>query len=167
MDQFKCLFCDTKVSNLLDIANHVVYQHPKNSLKYFEKRFCHSTGKETYTPVQYGLTCDYIKQKVKDGYTLKVTKNGKLFFQSAVEESHYDISCDEFVNKINGYLKNMFMVLRDRGRVEDFISVMQSLSNGALPPSNISLNLLLDVGRFLGQETVNSMRYTEGNVLTL
>ena len=77
------------------------------------------------------------------------------------------ISCDEFVSKINGYLKNIFMVLRDRGRVEDFISVMQSLSNGALPPSNVSLYLLLDVGRFLCQETVNSMRYTEGNVLTL
>ena len=99
-DQFKFLFCDTKVANLLDIANHVVYQHPKNSLKYFEKRFCHSTGKETYTlgymfhwAVQYGLTCDYIKQKVKDGYTFKVTKNGKLFFQSAVEESHDGISC--------------------------------------------------------------------------
>ena len=54
-DQFKFLFCDTKVANLLDIANHVVNQHPKNSMKYFEQRFCHSTGKQTYTPVQFNL----------------------------------------------------------------------------------------------------------------
>ena len=55
-DQFKFLFCDTKVANLLDIANHVVNQHPKNSMKYFEQKFCHSTGKQTYTPVKLGRT---------------------------------------------------------------------------------------------------------------
>ena len=163
---FKCLTCDESFDKLLVTVEHVVQNHPNGSLGYFEKRFCQSTGKAIYTPVKFGLTCEFVLNKIYEGFTLKVSKTGKFFFESKPierDDGSHGISCEYFVRKINGYLHNIFAVLKERGRLDDFLSVMESLSNGVLPPSNLSLNLLLDVGRFLCQETVHSMRYNRSD----
>ena len=94
---------------------------------------------------------------------MNVSKSGKLFFESKPKKPDDGMSFECFNKKLNGFLHNVFTALKKRARLDDFLSVMESLSNGVLPASNLALNLLLDVGRFLGQETVHTMRYNQGD----
>jgi hypothetical protein len=51
--------------------------------------------------------------------------------------------------------------LQSVGRCDDFISVLQSISNGKLDIRNLALRLLLDVGKFLN---CNQMRYSQTSI---
>jgi hypothetical protein len=44
-------------------------------------------------------------------------------------------------------------------RHHDFISVLKSLVEGTLDVKNVALHLLLDIGKFLRQNTLTNMRY--------
>jgi hypothetical protein len=51
-------------------------------------------------------------------------------------------------------------VIKQSGRDQDFLTVLESLASGALDPQNIALQLFLDIGAFLTVETVNQVRYS-------
>ena len=57
-------------------------------------------------------------------------------------------------------IPRVISVLKEMQRSEDFISVLESIAPKKLQ-GNIALHLLLDVGQFLRQDTVHSMRYSE------
>ena len=56
--------------------------------------------------------------------------------------------------------KSAYEVLKTIGREEDFMSVLSSLSNGTLHPSNIALHLMFDIGN-LSQVSFRQVRYNK------
>ena len=49
------------------------------------------------------------------------------------------------------------------GRLEDFVSLLNCISNNTIT-ENIALNLILDVGQFYRQSTISNMRYREESI---
>ena len=51
-------------------------------------------------------------------------------------------------------------VIKESGRDQDFLAVLEGQASGALSPHNIALQLFLDIGIFLSAQTVHKVRYS-------
>ena len=65
----------------------------------------------------------------------------------------------EITSDMADIFADVIRVMKEIGRTEDFIGALTNIANGKLR-GNIALHLLLDVGQFLRQETLHSMRYS-------
>merc|ERR1712082_576993 len=57
-------------------------------------------------------------------------------------------------------LPKVITALKEIDREKDFICILNNIANGQIT-GHIALHLLLDVGQFLRQQTVHSMRYSD------
>ena len=55
--------------------------------------------------------------------------------------------------------KKTLEVIKESGRGDDFISVLDGIISGTLDPKNIAFHLMLDIGNFLSSETIKNVRY--------
>ena len=62
---------------------------------------------------------------------------------------------------IKSVLTEVIKVMEEAGRKEDFFSVLQKVADGKLHPSNLSLQLMLDMGKFLSVNDAHSVRYNQ------
>ena len=61
--------------------------------------------------------------------------------------------------KLRMLLPEVLDILKQIGRCDDFISVLESIVSGKLDVKNMALHLLLDVGQFLNANAPSGMRY--------
>ena len=73
-----------------------------------------------------------------------------------------DISCEEDGErkKNEEIFHAAINVVKESGRDQDFLAVLEGLASGALNPHNIAVQLFLEIGAFLSAETVNNVRYS-------
>ena len=57
-------------------------------------------------------------------------------------------------------LPRVLMVLKETNRENDFVSVIKCLASGKLSMNNIALNILLDLGQYLNQQSSTQMHYS-------
>ena len=86
-------------------------------------------------------------------------------------ETMDDNSCDTGLDALDNVEKRLHELipdvvkaLKDTNRCEDVVSVLQSIASGKLGVTNISLNLLLDLGQYLNQSSSTQMRYSKATL---
>ena len=78
--------------------------------------------------------------------------------QASSDSTSPDIK--EIINVIPSVIEILNTIEPKMERAKDFVSLLKNIQNGKLV-DNIALHLLLDVGQFLRNETVNSIRYSQ------
>ena len=64
-------------------------------------------------------------------------------------------------NYLRFFIPDVIVKLKEVGRCEDFISILQGINGDQLSVNNIALNLLLDIGMYLRADSPNAVRYSE------
>ena len=128
-------------------------------------------GQIVYRSHKFDLSCDYLARQIEEGKTLTIDfssleikyrkrANQTISEPSSSSQEHGETNDDHDTtyDTIISLIPSVVEVLRNMDRADDFISVLDSLSKGVIE-HNIALHLLLDVGKFLRQNTVTTMRY--------
>ena len=95
-----------------------------------------------------------------DSATVRIKRTAEAGIENVETENEEEcaqtseIQCDDTLHQVNTFLEK----LGQRG--QDFLSLINAVSDGRLPVDNIALHLLLDIGQFFRQKTVHSMRYS-------
>ena len=138
--------------------------------------------------IHFGRTPATVQNKLEQGYKCifdtdaqkirfkrpmenKETADEEVAEQNVAEEkevdekkvlSGKDISCEEDGErkKNEEIFHAAINVVKESGRDQDFLAVLEGLASGALNPHNIAVQLFLDIGAFLSAETVNNVRYS-------
>lgn len=100
------------------------------------------------------IDIDNLKIRFKRERGEDTEKDVKLYEQDDQSQEHSiltDKERDVFIHALHA--------IKDSGRGDDFISVLDAIANGTIPPHHISLHLLLDIGNFLSANYINKVRY--------
>ena len=155
MSTYKCIYCIIEYKNLLNLVNHTVHDHPKKELKHLEKDI---NGK--YVCANFGITCQEVLERLEQGQTLALDSLGRLVFKKSQQASPPTKDFTHFKAESDKFMAGVFRHLQEYDRAYDFLSILRHISDGSLPCSNLSLHLLLDIGKFLSNACIKNMRYS-------
>ena len=150
-----------------------------------KKVYDETIGLVSYKSKHFNVKCDYLSEKRRRGCKINIDYNNVTFrikrppASKAMEDedSEYVNSASPLacsgtpsessesvdsetvtMQSILDLLPDVLNVMNEMERSPDFISVLKAIADRKLQ-GNIALHLLLDVGQFLRQNTVYSMRY--------
>ena len=172
-DQYRCYFCPKTSASGYGMIEHCIRYHQDSSFSCRQKILNDQTGQFGYIAKHFNMKCSELRCHIDMGYKVILDfENVTIRMKRGTEASlvadsisapkpHSDEpSTDESstMDSITGLIPGVIEILKRLGKVDDFISVLKSIADGTLDV-NIAMHLLLDVGGFLRQQTVYSMRY--------
>lgn len=184
-----CYYCTKKTSSDVDIINHLTENHQDNEFCFWQSFLNENTGLLCYQAKHFQMKCSDLKGKKISldpcVPTLRVKREANITIitemneqdeektggndfddegtkteDDASMENMYPDGNNDDLQELTEMLPEVIDVLKGMGRTEDFVSVLQSIRDETLN-NNIALHLLLDIGQFLRQSTVHSMRYSK------
>lgn len=170
-----CYFCPV-VASADDILIHSITNHDKQSkLSIRQKIFDEQTGHYAYRSLHFPWTISTLNEYHEKGIILKLDTERKMIkFKRKAPELQKDQNCESTTTcgfdkstqttpdetELHRLLKDVTRILTEKGRYQDFVSVLKGIVDNTLT-DNIALHLLLDVGNFYSNDSIHSIRYSE------
>ena len=183
-DKYLCYYCTKATSAENEILHHLDHYHPMEKLSVRARILCEKSGKYLYQSKHFPILCNEMKGfaiDIANGKLKKLhtnTNEGQplqkqhLSDKDSVEielptndpcyESKEDNTAQGETDwrNVMDIIPEVMDIMKSEGRDEDFCAVLEGIMSGTLT-QNIALHFLLDVGQFLRQPSVHSMRYSE------
>ena len=163
------------------IAEHEVRQHLQdaNKLSFRQRCLDPASGRIVWQSIHFNATLYEVKKMYDENRQVVIDMESKTLrykrklddgggsLQSVIIQDSDVVTTETELQENNGptddellkIVRPAFDLIQEQGRGEDFLSVLTSIANGTLPPTNITLQLLLDIGPFLSVEKVSNVRY--------
>ena len=168
-----CYVCQF-LGNADNVLEHSLSCHQPNSkFSLRQQIFDEQLGQIAYKSLHFPWTISKLKEHRENGVNLKIdTERRKISFkrkytdvknQSCASSTTSDKStqtsnkADDEISKLH---KKVKQILKEKGRYEDYISVLKCIADNTLT-DNIALHLLLDVGNFYSKKSISCLRYSE------
>lgn len=179
LPDFSCSYCNFRPEHddIHQIIDHGVLAHKNNDLKIRSKILDDKNGEFVYQSLYLRpasiKTFNCLYNKLNSGFKYVVDLGGNQIGFKRTErvetESNIDDDqsrCVEMVksnddDEIKNTVVNVLRMIDETGRGDDFVSALKSIESGTLPVNNLSLQLFLDIGKFLKSPTINTVRYSQ------
>ena len=155
-----CYFwpCASTADTIEAILNHTLRLHCNQGNQGFtvrKKILDENSGLTVYKSLHFNVLICEIQNRLKDGQKVCINEDSLTISFKRILPSESSKISNEMQDKsvltddanIYQLIPHVIDVLKDIGRISDFISVLQAIKNGYLN-DNIAFHLLLDIGDF-------------------
>ena len=144
------------------------------------KKLLDEEGNIVYVSHHFGIKLREVESKVRsvekavidiDNMKLRFKRmhaetGGPLSEARPLDEEEDEESQEQTEGRLLELMPSVLNALRETGREGDLIAVVESIVSGRLSVHNIALNLLLDLGQYLNQQSSEQMSYSQTYPLT-
>lgn len=164
-----CYFCGTVSSAADEILFHTICKHSEeNNFSLRQEIMNETTGFLFFKSIHFNVKISKLQQHYRKGFLIHLDIEKKsISFKRKLDtnEENHTISkrqneTTQVENRLNKLMADVFEKMKEIGRFEDFVSIMENIANETLL-SNIAFHLLLDIGKFYAQQSISQMRYSQ------